>query len=458
MPQPIFPRLALASLLIGALLTAIFATLLIGFRGDLRSEIQRKIIERDAAVLYPMALLQMAEAHTGAMDSNGIDELLSPILRTAQQAGMIAVSVFDAEGNPRRAVPNTLLFVDLPVDDYLELTHLKPISRYHPEFRLDRTFSDISAVERKAPVLEVLIPLHHPGATRLAGVARYYIDARSLAVELATIDRQINQQTAATIAIATGLIALVIAFAYVGLRRAQRVIAERNQRLTRTNFELTLAVKTSALGQITSHLIHGLQGSVAGLRAVVRGRDFDPAAATDWNTAADYTESMQSMIQETVALLGDATSHAAYELTGRELAETVSRRNSAIAEKKGVALRVSGDFGKSLDSHRGGLLCLITNNLVQNAIEATSAGGAVSVLFRNGGADAIVQVTDEGPGIPPEIQAHLFEPGRTGRVGGTGLGLAISQLLARQIGATLALDATGPTGTAFHLTLPLQPA
>ena len=121
MPQPIFPRLALASLLIGALLTAIFAALLIGFRGDLRSEIQRKIIERDAAVLYPMALLQMAEAHTGAMDSNGIDELLSPILRTAQQAGMIAVSVFDAEGNPRRAVPNTLLFVDLPVDDYLEL-------------------------------------------------------------------------------------------------------------------------------------------------------------------------------------------------------------------------------------------------------------------------------------------------------------------------------------------------
>lgn len=456
MPQPILPRLAVASLLTGGLLTAIFAALLIQFRGDLRNEIQRKIIERDAAVLYPMALLQMADAASGgAIDSDGDNELLSPILRSAQQAGMIAVAVFDAEGNPLRAVPATLLFVDLPVDDYLELTRLKPISRYHPAFRLDRTFAGIAPAQPEAPVLEVLIPLHHRGATRLAGVARYYIDARALAGELATIDAQIDRQTAATIAIAAGLIALVIAVAYIGLRRAQRVIAERNERLTRTNFELTLAVKTSALGQITSHLIHGLQGSVAGLRAVVRGREPDAAALSDWNTAAGYTERMQAMIQETVALLGDSASHATYELTGRELAETVSRQNTATAEKKGVRLRVSGDFGSSLDSHRGSLLCLITSNLVQNAIDATNRGGAVSVLFRNGGSNATVLVSDEGHGIPPEIQAHLFEPGRTGRIGGTGLGLAISQLLARQIGATLTLDATSPAGTAFRLTLPL---
>ena len=53
------------------------------------------------------------------------------------------------------------------------------------------------------------------------------------------------------------------------------------------------------------------------------------------------------------------------------------------------------------------------------------------------------------------MREHLFEPGRSGRPGGSGLGLAISQLLARQIGAMLALDATGPTGTTFTLTLPV---
>ena len=459
MSQPHFPRLALASLLTGGVLTAIFAALLIRFRGDLRNEIRQKIIERDAAVLYPMALLQMADAaNSGAIDSEGDAELLSPILRSAQQAGMLAVAVFDADGSPLRAVPTTLLFVDLPVDDYLELTQLKPISRYHPSFRLDRTFADIAPGERTAPVLEVLIPLHHRNATRLAGVARYYIDARSLATELATIDQQINRQTAATIGIAAALIALVVTAAYVGLRRAQRVIAERNRRLTRTNFELTLAVKASALGQITSHLIHDLQGSVAGLHAVVSGRDPGAATTTDWDTAAGYTGRMRAMIQETVALLGDAATHATYELTSRELADTICRQNTPTAEKKGIDLRVSGDFGTNLDSHRGGLLCLITSNLVQNAIEATQSGRTVSVQFRNGGLNATVLVTDEGHGISPEIQAHLFEPGRTGRIGGTGLGLAISQLLARQIGAVLALEFTGPSGTAFRLTLPLDQA
>ena len=71
---------------------------------------------------------------------------------------------------------------------------------------------------------------------------------------------------------------------------------------------------------------------------------------------------------------------------------------------------------------------------------------------RGGVVDA---VADEGHGIPAELREHLFEPGRSGRPGGSGLGLAISRLLARQIGATLALDSTGPAGTSFSLTLPL---
>jgi len=65
-------------------------------------------------------------------------------------------------------------------------------------------------------------------------------------------------------------------------------------------------------------------------------------------------------------------------------------------------------------------------------------------------------VSDEGHGIPDEVRPHLFEPGRTGRAGGTGIGLAISQLLARQIGATLLLESTGPKGTTFCLTLALS--
>lgn len=449
-------RIALACLLAWVFLTAIFAMLLIQFRGELRSEIQHKIIERDAATLYPMALLQMADATASGIDSGGADELLSPVLRSAQQIGMLAVAVFDADGNPLRAVPNNLLFVELPVDDYLALRQLKPISRYHAAFPLDRTFAGISPEQRAAPVLEVLIPLHYRGVSRLEGVARYYIDARGLANELAAIDRQVNQQTAVTVAIAALLIALVLAATYVGLVRAQRVIAERNERLTRTNLELTLAIKTSALGQITSHLIHGLQGSVAGLRAVVGGGNDAQTTAADWESAVGYTERMQAMIQETVALLGDTAAQATYQLTTGELAETIARQNSPLANDHGVRLEISGGSSATLDSNRASLLCLIVSNLVQNAIAATPRGRRVSVSFRNTRFDVAIEIADEGCGVPPEIQSHLFEPGRTTRIGGSGLGLAISQLLARQIGATLSLESTGPKGTVFRIGLPLE--
>ena len=251
------------------------------------------------------------------------------------------------------------------------------------------------------------------------------------------------------------LIAVVVAVAYLGLRRAQRIILERNERLVRMNFELTLAAKASALGQIASHLIHGLQGPVASLVGVVAARDPGAEAGSDWKIVAEYTDRMQAIIHDTVALLGDLDTHRSFDLTGHELAAIVRQRNAAAAKKKGVSLGVSGGFEHSLDSHRGGVLCLIASNLVQNAIDATAAGQGVTVVFRENGESATVSISDEGPGIPDDLRPHLFEPGRTGRPGGTGLGLAISQLLARQIGATLLLGSTGPGGTTFYLTVPL---
>ena len=77
------------------------------------------------------------------------------------------------------------------------------------------------------------------------------------------------------------------------------------------------------------------------------------------------------------------------------------------------------------------------------------------VAMRCDDASIFLVVSDEGPGIPAEVRPHLFEPGYSGRVGGTGLGLVISKLLARQIGAELLLDATGPGGTTFRVTLPV---
>ena len=363
---------------------------------------------------------------------------------------MLAVAVFDEDGRTLQAVPSSMLFVELPPEDYARLLGNSTISRYHPSFPLDQYFAGIAPGTR-APVLEVLLPLQGRSVGFLAGFARYYIDARPLTTELAIIDKRVNRQTAATLSIGSALIILVLAGAHFGLRRAQRTIAERNERLMRTNFELTLSAKASALGQITSHLIHGLQGPVAGLRAVVADREGEA-----WRHAASYTERLQALIQEAVELLGETRSQATYELTGRELANTIQHRNAAAAAEKGVELNVREKFAHALDNHRGSLLCLIAANLIQNAIAATPRGRRVDVSLVNGDGHLTLAVADQGPGIPPEIQQRLFEPGRSTRPGGTGLGLAISHLLARQLGGELALAHSSREGATFQLRLPLN--
>lgn len=463
MPRAFTTRPAAGALVAGGLLVAIFVSLLLQFRRDLAAEIHRKIIERDAAVLHPVALQLLGDTAAPAAVHAGPDDSVAPnsdavlaALKSAHQQGMLGVAVFDADGTPLRAVPASMLFVDLPPDDYLELTRLNPISRYHPRFALGPAFTGLQPGEEPVPVLEVLLPLHYPGTTQLVGIAQYFIDARPMARELAAIDEQIGSQTRATLVLGAALILLIVGAATWGLTRAQRIIAERNERLIRANFELALAAKASVLGQITSHLLHGLQGPVAGLRAVLAARS-GPEDEEDWRTAADYTDRLQTMIQETVTMLGERSSANAYELSGHDLVAGLRDRHRPTAQAQQVALEVTGGFAAGLDSNRGNLLCLIADNLIENAIQASPAKATVRV-----GLDLVedrlaLTVRDEGGGIPENILRRLFQPGRSSKAGGTGLGLAISHLLAREIGAELALVKTGPTGTTFSVSLPRRP-
>jgi signal transduction histidine kinase len=103
----------------------------------------------------------------------------------------------------------------------------------------------------------------------------------------------------------------------------------------------------------------------------------------------------------------------------------------------------------------------ILDNLLLNAVRHTPAGGRVTVSATAQGNGLRFSVTDTGPGVPPELRAHLFEPFVTGRADGTGLGLAIARELADAHGGHLTLlCASGETvgrGAVFALELPLVP-
>jgi two-component system, NtrC family, sensor kinase len=105
-----------------------------------------------------------------------------------------------------------------------------------------------------------------------------------------------------------------------------------------------------------------------------------------------------------------------------------------------------------------GELNQVWTNLVVNAIDAMGGRGRLIVAARRGpDGEAVVEITDSGPGIPPEDQERLFEPHFTTKNGrvefGLGLGLMVSRRIVDRHGGTIAVDST-PGHTAFTVTLP----
>ena len=92
-------------------------------------------------------------------------------------------------------------------------------------------------------------------------------------------------------------------------------------------------------------------------------------------------------------------------------------------------------------------------NLVRNAAEATP-GGRLTIICRYEASHPVVRIRDDGPGIPPEQLAKIFDPFYTTKDGGSGLGLAIAHSIIDAHGAALNVDSEMGRGTEISLHLP----
>lgn len=102
----------------------------------------------------------------------------------------------------------------------------------------------------------------------------------------------------------------------------------------------------------------------------------------------------------------------------------------------------------------------LLGNLVDNALAHTPAGTPVRVRVGTAGDDALLEVSDQGPGMSADQAARVFErfyradASRTSSTGGSGLGLAIAMSLAQAHGGTVTLFTAEGRGATFHVALP----
>ena len=99
---------------------------------------------------------------------------------------------------------------------------------------------------------------------------------------------------------------------------------------------------------------------------------------------------------------------------------------------------------------------LALTNLVQNAIDASSAGSTVFVTVRPSEDDVVISIKDSGTGIPKDQMENIFNPFFTTKAQGTGLGLAIVAKIVDEHGGSISVQSTPGEGTTFQLNLPQQ--
>ncbi len=103
------------------------------------------------------------------------------------------------------------------------------------------------------------------------------------------------------------------------------------------------------------------------------------------------------------------------------------------------------------------LLSLVWNNLFSNAVKFTDAGGSISLSLKAEGDTAVVQVTDTGCGISPEVGRHIFEKFYQGdpshAAQGNGLGLALVKRVVDIIGGDISVESSLGKGSTFTVRL-----
>jgi len=139
----------------------------------------------------------------------------------------------------------------------------------------------------------------------------------------------------------------------------------------------------------------------------------------------------------------------------------VIHRLSIVAEKRRQEIKMQ--IGDSCEMYADcAKLTQVVYNIMDNAIKYTPEGGLIRARLIRSGRDAILSISDNGPGIPKEDQPHIFDrfyrvdKARSRDTGGTGLGLSIVNQLVLMHGGTVSVQSEEGHGSTFTVELPIH--
>jgi heavy metal sensor kinase len=169
------------------------------------------------------------------------------------------------------------------------------------------------------------------------------------------------------------------------------------------------------------------------LEAIVQRPGLDPEVRETIGSTLEETERLAKIVENLLAIsrldAGEARmERAKFDLA--ELAKTTTEQMRLLAEDRGISLRCDASSSVEVEGDKFRIKQIVVN-LLDNAIKYTRDGGAVEIKVTEFDKRAVLEVKDNGMGIPADALPHVFErfyrvdKARSRQMGGAGLGLSI---------------------------------
>jgi two-component system phosphate regulon sensor histidine kinase PhoR len=222
--------------------------------------------------------------------------------------------------------------------------------------------------------------------------------------------------------------------------------------------------------EFVANVSHELKTPLAVIKVCVEtlldGAAADPAVRGGFLGQIDeQTDRLHNLILDLLSLARIESGTAALDVRSVPLEAVVNdclERHRARAEAKGQKLEACPPAGPSVAARADEeALDTILDNLVDNAVKYTPAGGRVAVRWSIADEQVCVEVEDTGVGIPERDQLRLFErfyrvdKARARELGGTGLGLSIVKHLVQAMDGEVGVHSAVGRGTTFTVRLPI---
>lgn len=231
--------------------------------------------------------------------------------------------------------------------------------------------------------------------------------------------------------------------------------------LLRLQSDLVASDRLATVGKLASGVAHEVGNPLSGLTGYLSILQDKLGDRPDLKVMVVHAEGEVQRIDGIVRALlelGRPSRGKAEIIDARPVAESCVRLLGASEGFREVAISLEGE-STLLVLAEAGPLSQVVVNLLLNAAQAMGQKGRVHVTLAQKDGKGVIEVKDDGPGIPPEVMPRLFElffttkdPGK-----GTGLGLAMSRHLLAQFGGEIVAENAQSGGAIFSVRMPLPP-